>query len=71
MRDDGDERAGRRRLAAELLLGYLHAAGSPDWPGADGLTSEEVLLAYPRPPRLGECPACHSCWPVTRVLPRS
>jgi hypothetical protein len=32
----------------ELLLGYLFAAGLPDWPGADGITLDAMLCLYPR-----------------------
>ena len=36
-----------RRLH-ELLLAHLRAVDAPHWPGADGLTLEEVLLSYPQ-----------------------
>lgn len=30
----------------EVLLTYLLAADLPDWPAADGMTTEEVLHSY-------------------------
>jgi len=57
MRDELYQPADLRRAAAELLLGYLHTAHAPAWPGADALTAEEVLLAYPQAAAAGQVPA--------------
>jgi hypothetical protein len=42
MRDD------RHARAAELLARHLLEAHGADWPGADGLTVEDVLRDYPQ-----------------------
>ncbi|HEY7309429.1 MAG TPA: hypothetical protein VH643_08740 [Gemmataceae bacterium] len=44
---DGEVSDDCRRLY-ELLLAHLRAVDAPHWPGADGLTLEEVLLSYPQ-----------------------
>ncbi len=46
----------RQHALRELLLGYLLAAGLPEWPGADGLTVHEVLLTYPEYAAVGRVP---------------
>jgi hypothetical protein len=39
-----------------LLLNYLLRVQAPFWPGSDGLTTEEVLLSYPRYAEAGLVP---------------
>ena len=40
----------------EALLGYLHDHGAFPWPGADGLTLDDVCAAYVEAARLGLVP---------------
>jgi hypothetical protein len=56
VRDKTDDLAVRHRLAKELLLGYLQASSPRLWPGADGVTLEEVLVAYPQAASAGLVP---------------
>jgi hypothetical protein len=44
------------RQLQELLLGHLRAANVPVWPGADGLTIEEVISTYPLAVAAGQVP---------------
>ncbi len=56
MRDKPDERGPVPRRLQELLLGYLQAAHVPPWPGADGLTVQEILRIYPASAAAGRVP---------------
>jgi hypothetical protein len=38
----------RKERVRELLLGCLHGAAVPLWPGADGLTAPGALSGYPQ-----------------------
>lgn len=62
MRKSGEHRTvqetggNRRRVVRLLAECFLEGAG-PDWPGADGLTVEEVAREYPRAVASGLVPS--------------
>jgi hypothetical protein len=56
MSDTLVEAESRRKILRELLLEYLQIAHMPAWPGSDGQTVEEVLLAYPHAAAAGLVP---------------
>ena len=55
MNEEHEACGGCRRLR-DLLLAYLRAADAPQWPGADGVTVEEVLRTYPQAATAGLVP---------------
>jgi hypothetical protein len=56
MRDEAAEPGTCRQRLQELLLGYLQGTDAPSWPGADGLTVQDVLRSYPRYAAAGRVP---------------
>jgi selenocysteine lyase/cysteine desulfurase len=56
MPDECPKSAARSERLREVLLGYLQAAGCPQWPGTDGLMLEDVLRSYPANAAAGRVP---------------
>jgi hypothetical protein len=44
--NEGHDRTDQRQRLRALLVAYLLAADAPGWPGADGITVEDVLRSY-------------------------
>jgi hypothetical protein len=56
MTNERPEPVVRAEALPDVLLGYLRDAGCPLWPGADGLTVNEVLRSYPHIAAAGRVP---------------
>lgn len=48
--------ATRGQQLLTILLGYLAAAECPSWPGADGLTVDDVVVCYAPALAIGRVP---------------
>ena len=46
-------------LLRQVLLDYMRASRVVGWPGADGLTDDDILNCYPRAISAGDVPAWH------------
>jgi hypothetical protein len=46
MVNEEHEVTGQRQRVQELLLAHLRVVDAPRWPGADGVTVDDVLASY-------------------------
>ena len=58
MTEPNPETALRDSTVRELLLGYLLHVEVQLWPGADSLTLDDLIRAYPRIAATGRVPSC-------------
>jgi hypothetical protein len=58
MTDPNPETALRDSTVRELLLSYLLDVQGQLWPGADALTLDDLVRAYPRVAATGRVPNC-------------
>jgi hypothetical protein len=54
-----DKRKTSRDLLRQVLLDYLRASRVVRWPGADGLTEDDIVNCYPQAIAAGEVPGWH------------
>jgi hypothetical protein len=56
---ESDQRKSSRDLLQEVLLNYLRASRAIGWPGADGLTADDIVNCYPQAILAGDVPGWH------------
>jgi hypothetical protein len=59
MTAESDKRKSRGDLLQQVLLDYLQASRIVGWPGADGLTDDDIVNCYPRAIVAGDVPGWH------------
>lgn len=58
MSSESTNQAAPELLLRQLLLEYLQESRVVDWPGADGLTEDDVLNYYSQASAMGDVPGC-------------
>jgi hypothetical protein len=56
---ESDKRKTSADLLHQVLLDYLRCSGVVGWPGADGLTTDDIVDCYPQAIATGEVPGWH------------
>jgi hypothetical protein len=59
MRATSNERKPLADLLRQVLVDFLFASRAVAWPGADGLTVDDIINCYPQAIAAGEVPAWH------------
>jgi hypothetical protein len=56
---ESDKRKTSAELLRQVLLDYLRSSRVVGWPGADGLTADDIIECYPQAIAAGEVPGWH------------